>query len=510
MTTLSQRLRKLENAIAKNESYQDLPSPQDGKQTQFYNCDADIVFYGGAAGAGKSVSLLLDCAKPQYLNNPNYNAVIFRKTYPELSNPGGLIDESQKLYQGINGSLTYNPLDWKFASGAKITFRHMQHEKTVYQYQGSQINRLCFDELSHFTESSFFYLLSRNRSISGIKPQVRATMNPDPNSWIAKFIQWWIDPVTGYPLEEKSGVIRYFIRWQNEIVWADNLDEFKRFGEVYPKSFTFISANIFDNPILLKANPEYLANLSALHPVEKERLLHGNWKIRYEAGLVFDRNWFKIVDKLPEIPVRQIRFWDMAATAKEVAGKSACYTAGVLVAQVDKDFYVLDAFVAQKRAGEVEAVISNMSVLDGYKVAVRWEIEGGSSGLIVEEKLKDDLIERLPTLDCKGVRPMGDKLTRALPVAEAAARGEIYLIRGTWNYQLLSACESFDGSSKALPPTNDLVDAFSGAYNALISETSYHGGEAANVGTGVSDIRARPLDMRRQSKAPTRYNSRSF
>ena len=96
----------------------------------------------------------------------------------------------------------YPSVQWRFLSGAKVTFAHMLYEKDKYSWQGSQICFLGFDELCHFSENQFFYMLSRNRSVCGVKPYVRATCNPDVDSWVANFISWWIDQETGYPIPE--------------------------------------------------------------------------------------------------------------------------------------------------------------------------------------------------------------------------------------------------------------------------------------------------------------------
>ena len=138
--------------------------PQTGGQTMFYTTRADICIFGGSAGCGKSSGLLMDCANPNYLKVRGYNATIFRRSFPQITNPGGLLDESRILYSDIGGKLKLNPLDWSFETGAKISFRHIQYDKSVYDYQGSQICKLCFDELTHFSEEVVFYMLSRNRS----------------------------------------------------------------------------------------------------------------------------------------------------------------------------------------------------------------------------------------------------------------------------------------------------------------------------------------------------------
>lgn len=411
-----------------------------------------------------------------------------------LRNPGSIWDEAMKLYPLFGGRAKISTLDFDFPSGARISFRYLDRPATKYAYQGSAFAFIAWDETTHFDEESWFYLFSRLRSMSGINPYVRATCNPDCDHWLARMVDWWIDK-DGYAIPEKSGAIRYFYRVSGEIYWADTVEELKeRFPQMAlisePLSFTFIPASLEDNLALLSVNPSYKANLLALHPVERERLLMGNWRIRMEAGLVFDRTWFKIVESLPRSPSAEVRFWDLAATAKEVAGKDACYTAGLRLARLDDDFYVIDCSVLQKRAGDVELSIRSAAVMDGQGVKVRFELEGGSSGLIVEEKLKSDIYQNHPSFDVKGIRPMGDKLTRALPVAAAAAQGRVYLVRDVWNTQFLNACENFDGGNKATPPTNDIVDALSGAYTALVSEVDLQfNGALGQVKTG--DIRAR-------------------
>jgi hypothetical protein len=80
----------------------------------------------------------------------------------------------------------------------KIKFSHLQLATTVYDWQGAQITLICFDKLTHFTAHQFFYMASRNRSNCGVKPYIRATCNPDADSWVAEFLAWWIDQETGF------------------------------------------------------------------------------------------------------------------------------------------------------------------------------------------------------------------------------------------------------------------------------------------------------------------------
>ena len=138
--------------------------PQAGPQTTFFSTPADIAIYGGAAGSGKSFALLLEPLR--HKNNPLFGGVIFRRNSTQVRNQGGLWDESMKLYPYCSAQPRQAFLDWVFPSGMKIKFAHLEYEITVLDWQGAQIPFIAFDELTHFTYTQFFYMMSRNRSMS--------------------------------------------------------------------------------------------------------------------------------------------------------------------------------------------------------------------------------------------------------------------------------------------------------------------------------------------------------
>ena len=116
--------------------------------------------------------------------------------------------------------------------------------------------------------------MSRLRSAAESKSQMILTCNPDPDSFLASWIEWWLDE-DGFPIKERSGVKRYYCRVNGEMKFADTEEQLKeRFPEalkvfnplteewVYtpPKTICFISGTIFDNPALIKSNPQYLSD----------------------------------------------------------------------------------------------------------------------------------------------------------------------------------------------------------------------------------------------------------
>lgn len=265
--------------------------PQDGFQMKFLSSPADIVIGGSAAGVGKTASLLLEFMRNYRVKG--WDGVIFRRTIPQIKAPGALWDTSHQFYAPAGAIPRETMLEWKFGDRSKIKFSHLEYEKNIYDWQGAQIPYIGFDELTHFTSKMFFYLLSRNRSSCGVRPYVRAVCNPDPDSWVAEFVEWWIDQETGYPIPERDGVLRYMLMDGQNVIWGDSIDEVREKGayllepmiaetKARPEdlilSVTFISGKISDNKILLSQNPGYYANLLAQDEQTKAQLLHGNWK----------------------------------------------------------------------------------------------------------------------------------------------------------------------------------------------------------------------------------------
>ncbi len=248
------------------------------KQWEMIDCEADIVVFGGAAGGGKSDALLMEPICRGLHEIPGFNAVIFRRTSKQVRESGGLWDKACNIYPNVGGVAHVGDLEFRFPSGAKIAFRHVEHEQDKHNYAGSEICYLGFDELYHFTESQFLFLTSRNRSTCGVRPYIRATTNPDPG-WLRGFLAPWVHDE--WPGERfLSGEIHWMVREKGEVRFVEE-------GTAFSKSITFIAARLEDNPTLNEdPNQDYRTTLLALPPVEQQRLLYGNWNVR-EEGLVY-------------------------------------------------------------------------------------------------------------------------------------------------------------------------------------------------------------------------------
>lgn len=441
--------------------------PQPGPQEQALAASADLVLYGGSAGGGKTYALLLEPLR--HIHNKNFSCVIFRRTYVQVASPGGLWDTSMALYPHAGGVPRESELEWRFPSGAVIKFAHMQHATNRLDWQGSQIPLIEWDELSHFTREQFFYLLSRNRSATaGVRPYIRATMNPVPpddpiGGWIHEFVGWYLDD-DGYANSERCGQVRWFVMHNDTLRWADSPDELREtYPDLEPKSFTFIKSSVYDNPALLEADPGYIANLQALPLVEQERLLGdrvrgGNWLVRPSAGKVFNRNWFEIVDAAPA-GGWTVRFWDLAASEKKIAGDDPDSTAGVKMRRVGDTYYVMDSIEERIEPAKTDNLLRNTASQDGVNVRVRWEMEGGASG----KRDNRYIATLLVGYDAQGRRPQGDKVTRARGLSAQALAGNVKLVRGPWNERWLTHMHGQPDLAH-----DDTMDASSGAFNELV------------------------------------------
>lgn len=435
--------------------------PQPGPQTAFLSTTADIAIYGGAAGGGKSFALLLEILR-HYLN-PLFTAIVFRRNTTHIRNPGGLLDESKKLFALLGATLRELDLLWTFPKGMRVKFAHLEYESTVLDYQGAQIPLIGFDELTHFTEQQFWYMLSRNRSASGVRSYIRATTNPDADSWVAKLISWWIDQETGYPIAARSGVIRWFVRVDNDLVWADTEKELKdRYPGLEPKSFTFIAASLDDNKILMRNDPGYRANLLAQGRVDRERLLKGNWKVRFSAGSYFRREYFPVVDRLNNVGiVRVVRYWDRAATKPTEQTPDPDWTVGVKLAKLTTgNWVVLDVIRMRESPLKVEQTVVQTARQDGYDCVVGLEQDPGSAGVADV----DNMVRKLSGFQVEVCKPTQSKGIRAKPVSAQCERGNVCVIAAPWNDPFLSTLENFGDDSTG---HDDDVDALSGAFTLV-------------------------------------------
>ena len=442
--------------------------PQPGFQERFLASEADITIGGGAAGAGKTYAALL--APLAAIHLPLFQAMLFRRTMVQIKNSGGPWDESQNLYRPFGGVPQSQDKKWTFPSGATLQMAHLEHEDTRFDYQGLQAALLLFEELTHFTSEQFWYLQSRNRSVCGVKPWTMGTCNPDPDSWVAALIAWWINQETGLPIPERSGVLRYFTRMGAEMFWGDTRDEVRAalppgttIRDVDIQSLTFIPGKLEENVILETIDPGYRGKLMGMTRVSRARLLDGNWKIRADAGSYFRRSDCHIIDEAPNDVVTWTRRWDLAATEPCEASPDPDFTCGLKMGRrKDGRFVVADCELVRKRANDVRALVKRVAQNDGVGCSVGVPQDPAQAG---KDQAESYILE-LAGFDVYADHETGDKETRAEPVAAQWQHGNIDVVRGHWN-------EAFFGQLEAFPAKgvhDDAVDALAGVFKHCLDD----------------------------------------
>lgn len=463
--------------------------PQAGPQELILATPADIGIIGGSVFGGKTWSLVIEPLRHVHVDG--FTFVAFRREMPEHTQPGGMWDEAVKWYPALGGVPREHVHEWVFPIGetgktAEGKFSGLQYEKDLEAWKGAQICLILFDQLESFTDKLFFGMLSRNRSTCGVRPYVRASCNPDPDSFLASFLSWWID-AEGWAIASRSGVIRWFIRVHDEIAWADTTCEPAAYGQYDAHaqraraelearfegrgedavSVTFVLARLQDNIIGNELDPDYIKKVRLLPRVEQQRLLGGdrggNWKVRATAGKVFNRAWFHLVPAPPTDVDRWVRYWDKAGT--QGSGK---YSAGVLMGRRSNGrFIIADVVRGQWSAGNRETVIKQTAQADarrGVGVTIWIEQEPGSGGKESAENTVLNLAGHVIKVD----RVTGDKVTRAGPLSAQAEAGNIDVLNADWTEPLLKEFHSFDGTHGF----SDQVDAGAGGFNKL----TLHGG----------------------------------
>lgn len=395
-------------------------------QAAFLSLDAKEALYGGAAGGGKSDALLMGAL--QHVDDPRSKAILFRRTYGELSLPGALLDRAHEWLGPTDAHWNGQEYQWTFPSGATLNFGYLQHENDKYRYQSANFTYIGFDELTAFAETQYTYLFSRLRREveSPIPLRMRSASNPGGVGH-----EWVLD--------------RFLVRGRGE-------------GRV------FVPARLADNPYLDQA--AYEESLSELGEVDRRRLLDGDWRVRPKGNL-FRRHKVEVLDEtdLPPL-VRTVRWWDLASTEQSAESSDPDWTVGVLMGiTASHQYVVLDVVRARLGPAEVESLIETTTRADGRAVQVFMEQEPGSSG----KNTIAYYTRLLRGYSFKGIRSTGTKEERARPwsgqwmAGGKGERGNVKIKRAPWNSAYLEEHEVFGQPGVH----DDQVDASSGAFSQL-------------------------------------------
>lgn len=440
----------------------------------------DILLCGGGAGGGKSHTCLTKAL--EYIKDPAARVLIVRRTYPQLKISGGLWDESKKIYRHFNGVPKVQKLTWEFKNGATIQFAALPDD--LSEWQGLQASHILVDESAEFTQEEILFLVSRLRAAE-YKGHLNVTMtcNPSRDSFLYEWVKYSLDETTGIPVEGTENVIRYFINIAGTLYWSSisKEDLWEKYGEpmglirehedekrinFLPMSFRFIPLTIYDNPILLKNNPQYLANLLSQPRVNQLRYLHGSWTARAEGSGFFRREWVTFVDHPPAIVHKRVRSWDFAASVPSETNPNPDWTAGVKMSR-DKlgYYYIEDVNRFRKLSDGVIKEVIQTAVNDGLSdCLVTIPKDPGAGGKTANSFQLRTLAENGVTASSVVVSGHSGKISRFTPFCTLAESGYVRVVRGDWNEAWLTELEHFEGLRTQ---KDDQVDATSDAFNTI-------------------------------------------
>lgn len=331
--------------------------------------------FGGAAGGGKSDALLM--AALQFADVPGYSAILFRRQLSDLVLSDALIPRAHEWLAGTEAKWNGASHTWTFPSGATLAFGYLKHANDRYRYQSSAFQFIGFDELTQFEEHDYLYLFSRLRKPAGspLPLRMRAATNPGGigHHWVkARFV---------------SGAL--------------------------PGRF-FVPSRLADNPSL--DGPAYIASLEEMPPVERERLLAGDWEIEPTGG-VFEASWLD--HRYDELP--SLRTVILAVDTANKETMSANFTAIGAWGFDGRNAYLLDVCRARLGFPRLKEEISRMAI---EHTPDRIYIEDAASGQSVIQDLKAS--SSLPVV---AYSPQGSKQNRADAISGYFESGRIFLPR---------------------------------------------------------------------------------
>lgn len=395
------------------------------------------MLYGGAAGGGKSVFIL--AAALQYMDVPNYSAILFRKTFADLMLPSALIPLSQQWLAPFleDGSVVWKDKDKKYIFkeyNSTLNFGYLDAKDDHLRYQGAEFQFIGFDEVTHINPQQFTYLHSRLRRTKGMKAPLRIRSTANPGGTYGDY---------------------YYQRYFVDIDAANE-------GLEVPRR-VFLPSGLKDNPYL--DAEEYRRSLAELDDVTRAQLENGDWQIR-EKGDIFDTAWLIPIEPamLPSNR-RKVRYWDLASIDPKYMQKKGRtkadpdWTVGLKMSFDGTNYYIEDIVRVQKGVEDVMDLVVGTAAADTTSCAVRMEREGGSSGVFTIKAYA----KALAGYNFADNMPSVSKVERARPFAIAMQRGNVFVsTRCRFLDKLYSELEAFPHGAH-----DDIVDCCSGAFNSF-------------------------------------------
>lgn len=417
------------------------------KQALFLSLEDIEVLYGGSAGCGKSDAILLSAM--QYCDVPDYSAIIFRKTFTDLSQSGALMDRARSWFSNTDARWSAHEKSWLFPTKkgenpSRIAFAYMQNEADRYRYQGSEFQFVAYDELTQHSHSVYSYMFSRLRRLKGSSVPIRMRSSSNPGG---QHYEWVVDDfLTKEYLDEgfKSSEKEVW-RKRKPCGECDGTGIQERIPCAYCDGMgyrerVFVPARLIDNPSLDSA--EYLRSLIRLNPIERHRLEYGDWSIA-DQGNLFQSEWMRFYSRSgdhyvlhrPEggkliVEIGQLMFFltvDTASTEKTLSDFTAISTWAYH--SVSGSLILIHSLMARMEVPKISDAIINQSAASRTQFTM---IEYAHCGIGVIQELRGPKGQGMAVVDYKP--GMNDKVDRATTAINKMQSGQVYFPSGrpTW------------------------------------------------------------------------------
>lgn len=477
----------------------ELIGPQSEFQERCLNSDAKIIILGGAAGSAKSTMGLMRHLR--WIDDPKYAGFCLRKNSTAIMKEGGLFQAAIDIYKKVEPKLKVKLKDQKlvFPSGASVSFSHYENDKAADLYQGLEMAGTFYDEGAQASESHIWWLISRLRTKAKVSPSIWISCNPDPDSFLRGWVDWWLYPegheLAGLPDPSKNGIRRYILRKGGILYWADTAEELiaihgnPKLPMDHPKQARPLSievhlGTIYDNPWLIENQPDYLSSLEALPDVERRRLLHGDWNARAKGSTFFQRDWLEEILVMPDsVNIdTTVRTFDFAGTLKSDGNPSPDYTATMRMNKTKtKDYIIDDIRRTRIQFGDWKKFILDCALTDPPGTEYYIPVDPNPAAKAASNLLVRELAEL--GLYAKTIRASNSKLDRFRPFSAMAQAGGIKILKGCFtdyennvqgnNETFYKELEGFTGERKrGESGHDDLVDVSSDAFSTLASSLS--------------------------------------
>lgn len=260
--------------------------PRPGRQEMVFNCEADVVGFGGKAGGNKTYTAY---GLAYY---KHHETILFREEFAQMNH--SIIPKGKAVYDGLADWKGQSEYTWHFHKGGKLALGALKHVGDFDRYRGNEWSAMIFDEAATLRQDEVMSIMAWMRGNEELeRQQAYFFFNPPKTSkgeWILKHFAPWIDP--NYPDRAEEGEwLWYTVIDDKEVILrdddprlikADGNTYIEHNGErVYCESRTFYFSERDENPDL---GARYEARLNQLPTTLRRQLKDGD----FTAGLEDD------------------------------------------------------------------------------------------------------------------------------------------------------------------------------------------------------------------------------